>query len=129
MYIPPSKLPNKTILTVRLLLDSSAKEQYWKLSSGPGFLLTLASGYHQSTRVEDEAKSSKRATKMRLSLFSSPLVRVSNQLFGLGWDALSEEDCLGQYMKYVTQLMHVRKNLIFIIYFLFKHKRKRATKA
>lgn len=32
-------------------------------------------------------------------------------------------------MKYVTQLMHVRKNLIFIIYFLFKHKRKRATKA
>lgn len=40
MYIPPSKLPNKTILTVRLLLDSSAKEQDWKLSSGPGFLLT-----------------------------------------------------------------------------------------
>lgn len=36
-------MPNKTVLTVCLLPGSSAKEQFWKLPSGLGFLLTLAS--------------------------------------------------------------------------------------
>lgn len=72
IYIPTSKLPNKTILTVCLLLGSSAKEQFWKLSSGLGFLLTLASICDRSMGIGTKAKSSQIAVKTQL--LSSPLI-------------------------------------------------------
>lgn len=82
IYIPTSKLPNKTILTVRLLPGSSAKEHFWKLPSGLGFLLTLASDCHRSMWVGDKAKPSQGAVKTRLLLFFFyyfPLFHLSSQ--------------------------------------------------